>query len=578
MAMLSLAGGAMVKATSPLLLDETILALLPSAVYVCNASGEVVRSNQKAAELWGNAHGLCVLDRIAPDHRDHWRACHQRVYNGEQLDWEFDIIDGQGRRRHMETHAVPLSLPDGAVVQLAISQDVTSRRMNEDALRESERRSRELLEALPTAIYTTDAEGRITFYNKAAVEMAGRRPELGVDQWCVTWRLYRPDGTPLPHDECPMAVALREQRPVRGAEAMAERPDGSRVPFTPFPTPLFDADGKMIGAVNMLVDISDRLRADEYAQRLASIVQFSDDAIVSKDLQGIIKTWNAGAQRLFGYTAEEVIGKPVNILIPPDRQDEEPGILQRIRAGERIHHYETVRMRKDGSLIDISLTISPLKNAAGQIIGASKIARDITDHKRDETRRQLLINELNHRVKNTLATVQSVALQTFRGQGGEAPKQFESRLIALSKAHDVLTRESWEGADLRELIDHVIASMCVEPEQRFDIAGPALRITPKMSLSLSMALHELCTNAGKYGALANETGRVRIGWILDDSRQGRCLQIRWEESGGPVVKTPKRKGFGTRLLEQALSRELGAQVVLSFLPTGVVCLIQARLT
>ena len=154
----------------------------------------------------------------------------------------------------------------------------------------------------------------------------------------------------------------------------------------------------------MLVDISDRKRADHDAQRLASIVESSDDAIVSKGLDGIITSWNRGAERLFGYTAEEVIGKPITILIPEDRMDEEPEILGRMRRGERVDHYDTVRRRKDGSLIDISLTISPLKDADGRIIGASKIARDITERKRAQEQQKLLVNEMQHRIKNSLAT------------------------------------------------------------------------------------------------------------------------------------------------------------------------------
>jgi PAS domain S-box-containing protein len=163
----------------------------------------------------------------------------------------------------------------------------------------------------------------------------------------------------------------------------------------------------------MLVDISARKRADADAQRLASIFESSDDAIISKDLDGIISSWNRGAERIFGYTAEEVIGKPVTILIPEERMSEEPEILDRIRHGKRIDHYDTVRRRKDGSLIDISLTISPLKDADGRIIGASKIARDITERKRAQEQQKLLVNEMQHRIKNSLATVQAIATQTL---------------------------------------------------------------------------------------------------------------------------------------------------------------------
>ena len=177
---------------------------------------------------------------------------------------------------------------------------------------------RELLDALPAAIYTTDAAGRVTYYNSAAVQLAGRRPEIGSDEWCVTWRLYRPDGTPFPHDECPMAVALKTGRPVRGVEAVAERPDGTLVPFMPYPTPLHDAAGNVVGAVNMLVDLTERSNAEQARRLLASIVESSDDAIVSKDLNGVIASWNPGAERLFGYTADEVVGKSVTNLFPVD--------------------------------------------------------------------------------------------------------------------------------------------------------------------------------------------------------------------------------------------------------------------
>jgi PAS domain S-box-containing protein len=245
-------------------------------------------------------------------------------------------------------------------------------------------RWRAMFDILPAAIYVTDAEGRLTYFNSAAVEFSGRTPELGTDRWCVTWKLYYPDGTPMPHGQCPMAMAIKEGRIIRGAEAIAERPDGTRVWFEPYPAPLRDEAGNIVGGINLLVDITQRKTAEETRSRLAAIVEASDDAIISIDLNAIITSWNGGAQRLFGYSAKEAVGQSVTMLIPPDRFNEEPEILARIGLGERIDHYETVRRRKDGTLLDISLTVSPVPDARGSIVGASKVARDITARKQAE--------------------------------------------------------------------------------------------------------------------------------------------------------------------------------------------------
>jgi len=575
--------------------DNVLLDNLPIAVVACGADGAILRSNRKAAELFGRKpipgeRFDKAVRLLKPDGKPLGETdpIAEALRTGQaRRDVELLLDQPSGRRVRLLANVEPMTIGGAATGAIGsfmqFPQTPSPHIPSLDGLwgegRPRPRQQsdyRQLLESLPSAVYTTDAEGRITFYNKAAVDLAGREPKIG-DRWCVTWRLYRPDGSPMPHDQCPMAVALREKRPVRGAEAIAKRPDGTRVPFVPYPTPLFDEDGELVGAVNMLVDVSDRKRVEEYANRVASIVEFSDDAIVSKDLNGVINSWNAGAQRLFGYTAEETIGQPITMLMPPERRDEEPGILERIRRGERIEHYETVRMCKDGSLVDISLTVSPLKNADGKIVGASKIARDISERKRDERRRKLLINELNHRVKNTLASVQSICAQTFRGDGRCGPREFEQRLVALARAHDILTRESWDGADLQELAGNVIAPLCNDVGNRVDILGPRLRVRPKVALSLSMALHELCTNAVKYGSLVEGQGRVELGWSVRRSAGENRLRLRWEESGGPTVKPPSRTGFGTKLLERAVARELRAQVQLQFLPLGVVCDIEAPL-
>ena len=257
----------------------------------------------------------------------------------------------------------------------------TSRKHIEEALRSSERRFREMVDMLPAAVYTTDADGLLTHFNPAAIEFSGRMPEVGTDQWCVSWKLYRTDGSPLPHDQCPMAIALKEGRVLDGQEIIAERPDGTRRWFAAYPRPLHDAEGNVIGGVNMLLDITERKQAETATNLLAAIVDSSDDAIVSKNLNGVITSWNQSAERLFGYTSEEAVGKNITLVIPPDRYDEEAEILRRLARGERVEHFETVRRRKDGSTLDVALTISPVKDSTGRIVGASKVARDVSEKK-----------------------------------------------------------------------------------------------------------------------------------------------------------------------------------------------------
>jgi PAS domain S-box-containing protein len=257
---------------------------------------------------------------------------------------------------------------------------------HETALREGEHRFREMIDALPAAVYTTDVEGRITHFNRACVELAGRAPVLGTDCWCVSSKLYRPDGRPLPHEECPMAVALREGRAVRDQTIIVERPDGTRASIMPYPTPLRDPQGRLVGGINMLIDITQTNEAEIASRRLAAIVESSDDAIISKTLEGIITSWNRSAEKIFGYTSEEAVGRHISLIIPDERREEEGSVLAHLRRGEKIDHFETERQTKDGRRLNISLTVSPVRDGAGRIVGASKVARDITERKRAEER------------------------------------------------------------------------------------------------------------------------------------------------------------------------------------------------
>jgi PAS domain S-box-containing protein len=357
------------------------------ALHSVGPDGIILWANQAELDLLGYARDEYIGQHIAKFHTDERTISDilARLLRCEALhEYEARLSCKNGSIRDVLINSSAL-FDDGKFVHTrCFTRDITGQKRTEAQLRENERRFREMIDALPAAIYTTDAEGRLTHFNPAAVELSGRVPELGTERWCVTWKLFRPDGTPLPHDECPMAVALKEGRIVDGVEAIAERPDGKRVWFTPYPRPLRDAKGKMVGGINMLVDITERKRAERASGLLAAIVDSSDDAIVSKNLDGVITSWNNSAERLFGYTAEEAIGQHIRLIVPRDRWHEEAMILERLKRGERVEHFETVRVRKDGRTLDISLTISPVKDTAGTIVGTSKVARDITERKRVE--------------------------------------------------------------------------------------------------------------------------------------------------------------------------------------------------
>jgi PAS domain S-box-containing protein len=293
--------------------------------------------------------------------------------------------------------------------------------------------------------------------------------------------------------------------------------------------------------------IAAALRETENRLRwLASIVESSDDAIVSKSLDGIITSWNRGAERVFGYTAEDAIGQPITIVIPQDRQDEERSILTRIRRGDRIDHFETVRQRKHGSLIVVSLTVSPVKNAEGKIVGASKIARDITEQKRSREQIEILAREAEHRSKNLLASVQATVKLSQSDTSEGLKHAIEGRIRALANVHSLFVETRWIGAELLTVATQELAPYSKEAEARVRIDGPQVLLKPDIAQAIAMILHELATNAAKYGALSTAGGQIDVKWVHE--ADGRLI-VRWTESGGPEVQMPTRQGFGRRVIE-----------------------------
>jgi PAS domain S-box-containing protein len=319
-------------------------------------------------------------------------------------------------------------------------------------------------------------------------------------------------------------------------------------------------------------DITDRKQIEnalgETEQRLrwlASIVESSDDVIVSKNLDGIVTSWNRGAERIFGHTAAEAIGQPITIVIPEDRQDEERDILTRIRRGARIDHFETIRQRKDGSLIVVSLTVSPVKNADGKIVGASKIARDITEQKRSQERIATLAREAEHRSKNVLATVQAAVNLSRADTSEDLKKAIEGRIQALANVHSLFVESRWIGADLSAIAAQELAPFSAQG--RVGIEGPAVLLEPNTAQAFAVSLHELATNAAKYGSLSENMGQVRLEWVQSADRE---LVLRWTETSGPPVEPPTRKGFGSRVIT-GMIKQLKGKVRFDWQPGGLVC-------
>lgn len=325
---------------------------------------------------------------------------------------------------------------------------------------------------------------------------------------------------------------------------------------------------------------AEALRESEERYRLI-VESATDFAIMALDLDGHVTSWNTGAERILGYGEAEILGRSADVLFTPEdraagRPDAEMrGALETQRADDERWH-----LRQDGSRFWASGLMMPLRDEAGGVRGFIKILRDRTDKRREEEHRRLLLDELNHRVKNTLATVQSLVQQTMRTAGDPAAFRdaFASRLMALSRAHDLLTRGEWRGASLAEVVRQTLdpyADGAAAAAGRVSVAGPPVRLSPNAAVTLNMTFHELATNAAKYGALAAPTGTVEVAWTVErpgagEDPAGGTVEIVWRERGGPPVEPPTRQGFGTRLIERGVRHELAGEARLDFAPGGVV--------
>jgi two-component system, chemotaxis family, CheB/CheR fusion protein len=333
------------------------------------------------------------------------------------------------------------------------------------------------------------------------------------------------------------------------------------------------------GVVITFVDISHRKKTEETLREHASIVEFSSDALVSLTLAGVVRSWNPGAERLFGYSASETIGRLISDVAGLGWVGEQIAVIEDANAESVLGPFETIATRQDGAFLDVELTLMPIFGSNNTIAALAMSARDIGERKNADTHRELLLRELSHRVKNALATVQSIATQTLKG--ASTPEafgiSFSARLMALANTHDLLTQGEWQGAGLADVIDAELAPYQSDSNPRWRGEGPSIMLDAKTALALGMALHELATNAAKYGAFSFPSGRVEVTWQRQNGEKGDRLHVLWAEIDGPPVEKPRRKGFGTRLIGDGLAYELDGQVEIDFNPEGLRCTIDVPL-
>jgi PAS domain S-box-containing protein len=484
--------------------------------------------------------------------------------------WAKDTIDPKREAEYQRIAASWRTLAESYEFQGSLGRFISFNKSREetlsftpagpaDAEQVAELTSRNDAEAVvrntPFLLTRCSSDLRYVFVSEAYARMLGRRPEDLVGKKIVEIIGERSFQTILPH----VNAVLAGQRVEYEAE-VPYKDIGPRFVHVTY-APDKDQFGRVHGWIGSITDITERRRAEvalrkseEQLRSLASIVEFSDDAIVSKDLDGVITSWNKGAEHVFGYTAEEAIGQPNTFMIPRDRCDAELEILTRIRRGEHIDHFETIRQHKNGSLIAVSLTISPVKNVDGEIVGASKIARDISEQKRTQELIATLAREAEHRGQNLLANVQAT-VQLSQADTPEGLKQvIEGRIRALANVHSLFAVTRWIGAELSTIATHELAPYSEKDKTRVRIDGPPVLLEPNAAQAIAITLHELATNAAKYGALSVANGRVDLKWSHEPNGE---LNLRWTETDGPAAREPVRRGFGRRIIEQLIHQQKG---------------------
>ena len=449
----------------------------------------------------------------------------------------------------------------------------------------------EILMRMPVAGYICDVGGRIMQYNRRAAELWGREPAPGQThaQFAAQNQFFNANGSRLARSR--VEEVLQTRRSVRDLEMTVVRANGDVLVSLINAVPLLDDDGRMFGVMVCMQDITERKRAADalahnqqylhmQQQRWTATYENAAIGIAETDAEGRLLRINEAICNFVGISREKLMTSRLFENDQAEDRERDMAEYQRQVRGE-IDFYSTEKrvVRGDGRMMWVSVRSSTVRADDGKFLYAVRVMQDITERKEAENRQKLLIDELNHRVKNTLATVQSLALQTARSTSSPQAFQqaFDGRLIALSQAHDQLTRRSWSSADLGEMVGAVMAPLVAQARDKLTIVGEAVTLNPRAALTLALAVHELTTNAVKYGALAAPEGRVNVDWHVDRDAAQPVLHLDWRERDGPPVAVPKQRGFGSRFIEGAVAAELRGRAELRFDREGLNCAIEIPL-
>jgi len=562
------------------LLHERILdSATDYAIIATDPQGRITRWNAGAERIlcWAETEmlGRTVEAFFTPEDRAAgWPGTEARLSleNGSAPDERWHVRK-DGTRFWASGETTPLRSEDGDLLGfLKILRDRPGQREAGAALKASELRYRSLVEVSPQVVWFGDAAGNVTYCNAYWYDYTGLPPgETGEASWMGA---IHPD-----YREATRAAWLAASESGRPYEVEfpLRRADGQYRWFLSRAKPVRDEAGTLTSWIGTTLDIHERKVAEE---RFAALTELAPAIIWFGNPDGSLSYLNDRWYAYTGQTPEQALPLGWGEVIHPDDLPGLLGVWEHARTHEVVYDTEARLRRHDGAYRWFLIRAEPLRDASGAVVGWLGSNSDIHDRRQAEERQRLLTGELQHRVKNTLAMVQAIASQTFRNAADldAAREAFTERLISLGRAHDILTRSSWTEAPIAEVVEGALAVHRGAAAARIRTSGPNVLLSAKAALALALALHELATNAAKYGALSSERGMVDLRWhvVHEDDAPRFCLT--WSEQGGPpILALPTRRGFGSRLIERSFAAEVGGEVKLTYAPTGLTCRLEAPL-